>query len=311
MAAIRKKAVGDHTYYYLEHSYRVGGRVRKKEKIIGKELPPNIEELKQEYTAQSIAQIYQEKWLDKFDRIKAEFQQQEKITPQSAREKETEIFAIRFTYDTNRIEGSTLTLRDTANLLEKGITPNAKPINDVKEAEAHKNAFYEMLDYQKDLSLNTVLYFHKKLFENTKADLAGVIRAHQVAISGSRFMPPFPAEVYPMLMEFFEWYNKNKDTMHPAQLAALVHLKLVTIHPFADGNGRISRLMMNFVLYIHGYPMLNIHYEKRTGYYNALEKSQAKADEYKFLLWFFKRYLAEQRGYATDTITKLNTNDVP
>ncbi|HZK61172.1 MAG TPA: Fic family protein, partial [Anaerovoracaceae bacterium] len=234
MAAIRKKAVGNNTYYYLEHSYREGGRVRKKEKIIGKDLPPNIEELKQEYTAQSIAQIYQEKWLDRFDKIKVEYHHQKKLTPQSAQDKETEIFAIRFTYDTNRIEGSTLTLRDTANLLEKGITPNAKPINDVKEAEAHKNAFYEMLDYQKDLSLNTILYFHKKLFENTKADIAGIIRAHQVAIPGSRFMPPFPAEVYPLLMELFEWYTKNKDTMHPVQLSALVHLKLVTIHPFAD-----------------------------------------------------------------------------
>src|SRR5665648_976458 len=97
MAAIRKKAVGNNTYYYIEHSYRDGGRVRKLEKIIGKDLPPNIEGLKQEYTSLFIAQIYQEKWLDKFDKIKAEYHHQEKLTPQSAREKETEIFAIRFT----------------------------------------------------------------------------------------------------------------------------------------------------------------------------------------------------------------------
>ena len=297
MVAIRKKIVGNHTYYYLEHSFREGGRVHKKEKIIGKTLPQNIEELKKEY----MAEIYQERWLDKFDKIKAEFLLQEKTLPKSAKEKEIETFAIRFTYDTNRIEGSTLTLRDTADLLEKGITPGARPISDVKEAEAHKNAFYEILDYKKDLSLNTILYFHKKLFENTKADIAGIIRAHQVAIAGSKFMPPFPAEVYPLLMEFFKWYDKNKDKIHPVQLAALVHLKLVTIHPFADGNGRISRLMMNFVLHKYGYPMLNIPYEKRTGYYNALEKSQTKNDENNFLQWFFKRYITEYKRYLTNS----------
>lgn len=299
MVAIRKKTVGNHTYYYLEHSYREGGKVHKKEKIIGKNLPYNIEKLKPEFLAESMAEIYQEKWFDKFDEIKAEFLEQEKNTPQSAREKETETFAIRFTYDTNRIEGSTLTLRDTADLLERGITPSARPFSDVKETEAHKNAFYEMLNYKKDLSFNAVLYFHKKLFEGTKSDIAGFIRSHQVAIAGSGFMPPFPAEIYPLLMEFFSWYDKNKNTTHPVQLAALVHLKLVTIHPFADGNGRISRLMMNFVLYKYGYPMLNIPYERRTGYYNSLERSQTKQDDNKFLQWFFKQYITEHKRYLT------------
>jgi len=238
MAAIRKKIVGNHTYYYLEHSFRDRDRVHKKEKIIGKILPRNLERLIDEYIAQFMAEIYQEKWLSKFDKIKAEFLRQEEITPKSAREKEIEIFAIRFTYDTNRIEGSTLTLRDTADLLENGITPGARPISEVKEAQAHKIAFYEMLNYRKDISLDTILYFHKQLFKSTKADIAGIIRAHQVAIAGSKFIPLFPAEVYPLLMEFFKWYENNKDKMHAVQLAALVHLKLVTIHPFADGNGR-------------------------------------------------------------------------
>lgn len=299
MAAIRKKIVGNHTYYYLEHSFREGDRVHKKEKIIGKILPQNIEKLKHEYMAEFMAEIYQDRWLGKFDKIKAEFLRQEKITPKSAREKEIEIFAIRFTYDTNRIEGSTLTLRDTADLLEKGITPGARPISDVKEAQAHKNAFYEMLNYRKDISLNAILYFHKTLFESTKSDIAGIIRVHQVAIAGSKFMPPFPAEVYPLLMEFFKWYDKYKDKMHPVQLAAIVHLKLVTIHPFADGNGRISRLMMNFVLHKNDFPMLNIPYEKRAGYYSALERSQIKKQEDIFLQWFFKRYMKECRMYQT------------
>ncbi len=293
MVAIRKKRVGKYTYYYLEHSFREGGKVEKREKYIGKKIPENIEELKQNF----ISHFFKEKWLDLFDKIKDQYSAQEKKIPPSAKEKETENFMIRFTYDTNRIEGSKLTLRDTSLLLEKGITPDSKPLHDVKETEAHSKAFYELMDHRKDLSLNVILYFHTKLFEGTKKDIAGKLRQNQVMISGTRFTPPFPAEIYPMLMEFFKWYGKNKDKMHPVELAALVHLKLVTIHPFADGNGRISRLMMNFVLKRHGFPMLNIPYEKRAGYYRSLERSQIKEDENIFLQWFFKRYFKEYERY--------------
>jgi Fic family protein len=293
MPFIRKKTVGNTQYYYLEHSYRNGGKVHKKELYLGKTVPNDIEKLKQ----QLMSDVYQEQWFGKFDRIREEFRNEQHRTPPSAREKEMETFIIRFTYDTNRIEGSTLTLRETADLLEKGITPGARPLSDVKEAESHRNVFYEMLEYTKDLSLNTVLYFHKKLFESTKSDIAGIIRSHQVAISGSKFMPPFPAEIYPLLMDFFKLYDRNKKKTHPVELAAFVQFKLVTIHPFSDGNGRISRLMMNFILHRHGYPMLTIPYEKRRGYYNALEKAQIKKDDTLFLQWFFRRYKKEYRRY--------------
>ncbi len=297
MGIIRKKTAGERTYYYLEHSFREKDRIEKKEKYLGKTLPKNIEELKHQF----ISEIYREKWFDLFDKIKSEYSAQEKITPPSAREKETENFMVKFTYNTNRIEGSKLTLRETALLLGKGITPNAKPLRDVKEAEAHRNVFYEMLDYKKDLSMDIILYLHKKLFWGTKEDIAGKLRKHQVAIAGSKFIPPFPSEVYPLLMDFFRWYRKNKDKMHPVQLAALVHLKFVTIHPFADGNGRISRLLMNFVLNRHGFPMLDIPYEKRTGYYGALERSQIKKEENIFLQWFFKKYLKEYKMYLKNS----------
>lgn len=290
MISIITKVVNNKTYYYLTHSFRKNGKIGKKEKYIGKELPKDIEKLKRQF----ITEIYKDRWFDRFDKIKTAVSKEESKTPLSARKKEIETFIIRFTYDTNKIEGSTLTLRETADLLEKGITPNAKPIGDVKEAEAHKNAFHEMLEYRKDISMQTILYFHKILFENTKEDIAGKIREHQVAIAGSRFMPPFPAEVYPLLTDFLKWYQKDKDNIHPVELAGLIHLRLVTIHPFADGNGRISRLMMNFVLHKYRYPLINIPYEKRDGYYKALERSQINDDENIFLQWFFKRYL---KGY--------------
>ena len=161
---------------------------------------------------------------------------------------------------------------------------------DVKEAEAHSSLFYDMLNCRRELSLQVILEWHYKLLKDTKLDIAGKVRTRQVWIAATKFIPPSPAEVQVELAAFFRWYNKNKDRLNPVELAALVHLKFVTIHPFADGNGRISRLLMNFVLNKHGYPMLNIPYTNRAGYYNALERAQVKKSDSIFVSWLFRRY---------------------
>jgi len=293
MVTIIKKNIKGQGYYYLEHSFREGKEVKKIDRYLGKEIPKDIEKLKKKF----IFEIYKEKWFKIFERIRENYSKEEKNIPVSAKSKEMESFAVKFTYNSQRIEGSKLTLKETANLLEKGITPKEKSLTDIKEAEAHKKVFYEMLKYEKDLSLQIVLYWHKKLFESTKEDIAGKIRAHQVMISRSKFMPPMPAELQFLLKEFFDWYNHNKNKINPVELAALVHLKFVTLHPFSDGNGRISRLMMNFILHRHKFSMLDIKYEGRDSYYNALERSQLKKDELIFTQWFFKRYFKEYERF--------------
>jgi len=294
MVSIKKRRIGGRTYYYLEHSLRREGRVKKREKYIGRNIPKNIEAVK----AGFLYSIYREKWFDVFDRIKKNYSKEEKLTPKSARQEEFRKFSIRFTYDTQRIEGSKLTLRETAELLEAGVAPSGKPIRDVKEAEAHQKIFNDMLKQQKDLSLQLILYWHTKLFEATKQDIAGRIRKHQVAISGSKFVPPSPAEILPLLRDFFRWYERSKQKLHPIELASLAHLKFVTVHPFADGNGRISRLIMNSIVNRNGFPMLNIAYQNRSSYYTALERSQTKRQDQIFMQWFFRRYVKEYRRYA-------------
>ncbi|MBI4450401.1 Fic family protein [Candidatus Woesearchaeota archaeon] len=293
MATIRKRQVGKQTYYYLEHTIRKNARIQKKEKYLGKNLPKNVEQLKKTF----LHDVYKERWHVILDKIKQGFSKELKKTPESVREEELEKFAIHFTYDTQRIEGSTLSLRETADLLERGITPKAKPIRDVKEAEAHKALFGEMLTTKKDISLSMVLEWHRKLLLATKPEIAGRIRQYQVAISRSKFSPPSPVEVQPLLMDFFKWYDKNKTVLHPVELSALVHLKFVTIHPFGDGNGRISRILMNFVLHRHNVPLLNIHYAGRSSYYTALERAQTKQMDFIFVRWFIKKYIKEHQRY--------------
>ncbi|MEK6936646.1 MAG: Fic family protein [Nanoarchaeota archaeon] len=292
MVIIKKKTVNANEYYYLEHSFRKNGKIEKKELYLGKEIPKDIDKIKQNF----ISDIIYENWLKKIDKIKANYSKEQKQIPLSAKEKETRNFMIKFTYNTQRIEGSRLSLRDTSNLLEKGITPK-KPLADIKEAENHKKVFYEMLKFEKDLSLQIILYWHKKLFSETKEDIAGKTRNHQVLISGSKFVPPAPQEINIMLQEFFNWYKENRAKLHPVMLAALIHLKFVTIHPFSDGNGRLSRLIMNFILNKYNYPMLDIPYENRNSYYNSLERSQIKKSENIFLNWFLKKYSKENKKY--------------
>ena len=171
---------------------------------------------------------------------------------------------------------------------------------------AHQRVFFEILQYKKDLSLGVVLYWHKKIFEETKPDIAGQIRRHGVKISGSSFVPPSPVELQPLLREFFKWYIGNKGSTHPVELAVLLHLKFVSIHPFVDGNGRISRLMMNFVLNKHGYPMLNIEYRGRRTYYGALERSQVNGNENIFCQWLFRKYLGETKRLPQNLISREN-----
>lgn len=293
MATVRKRRISNNEYYYLEHTERNGKTVIKKEKYLGTKIPQNIEIIKKDF----LNQIYQEKWFNQIDNIKNNFSKEYKKMPDEAKQKYLQNFMIQFTYNTNRIEGGTLTLRETANLLQDGITPKEKPIKDVQETQAHKKVFYNMLTHKTNLNQETTLKWHKQLFETTKPEIAGKIRDHQVSIAGSKTELPQPAALNILLKNFYKWYNTNKNILHPIELAAATHLKFVTIHPFTDGNGRISRLIMNFVLQQKEYPMLNITYKNRNNYYTALERAQTKNQDNIFLIYIIKKYIKEYKNY--------------
>lgn len=290
MVHIVKRKKGNQIYYYLRHDIRK--EKRQKEIYLGKKIPKNIDEIKQNF----LLDFYRKEWISKLTTIQKEYRKERKQKPKSIIAKELEQFAVKFTYNTQRIEGSTLTLKETADLLLDGISPH-KPVQDTIEASEHQNTFFEILQYKRDLSLDAICMWHEKLFEQTKKDIAGKIRYFEVRIRQSKFIPPPPQALSILLKGFFKWYNYNKIKLHPVELAALVHLKFVTIHPFGDGNGRISRLMMNFVLNKHDYPMLDIDYSDRKSYYNALERSSTQQNDVIFLQWFMSRYFKTYKQF--------------
>lgn len=293
MVSVVKRKVKGKIYYYLRHNIRKGKR--QSDMFLGTKIPENVDELKREF----MSNFYEEDWLPKLEKIQQNYKKERKKIPPSVIEKELKAFAIEFTYNTQKIEGSTLTLKETCDLLEEGRTPKNKPLHDSKETELHQKLFLDIIKKKKeDLTLATVCKWHKILFEQTKRDIAGKIRNYKVGIGRSKFSPPPPQVVQIMLKGFFEWYKKNETILNPVELSALAHLKFVTIHPFGDGNGRISRLMMNYVLSKFGYPMLIVKYSKdRTTYYNALERAQVSGNDMIFVEWFMKRYLKVYSGY--------------
>lgn len=197
---------------------------------------------------------------------------------------------LEYTFESNRIEGNTLTLRETDLVINEGLTVSGKSMREHLEAINHQEA----VDYIKELiqrnfSLNEreLLTIHNLILRGILPHDAGKYRKVQVTIKGSEHMPPQPFMVTKEMEEYFIWYDQNKNAIHPLILAAEMHERLVTIHPFIDGNGRTSRLVMNLILLQNGYIIANIKgdYDSKINYYNALEKAQTSGNKEDFLLF--------------------------
>jgi Fic family protein/DNA-binding XRE family transcriptional regulator len=197
---------------------------------------------------------------------------------------------LEYTFESNRIEGNTLTLRETDLVINEGLTISGKSMREHLEVINHQEAIgYIKHLMEKNALLNEreVLSIHNLILRGIHPEDAGRYRKVQVMIKGSAYMPPQPFMVAKEMEDFFIWYETNKNTMHPILLAGEMHERLVTIHPFIDGNGRTSRLVMNLILLQHGYVIANIKgdYDSRMRYYNALETAQTKHYKEDFLLF--------------------------
>jgi Fic family protein len=197
---------------------------------------------------------------------------------------------LEYTFESNRIEGNTLTLRETDLVINEGLTISGKSMREHLEAINHQEAIgYIKHLIEKNTTLNEreVLSIHNLILRGINPEDAGRYRKVQVMIKGSSFMPPQPFLVAKEMEDFFIWYETHKNSLHPIVLAAELHERLVTIHPFIDGNGRTSRLVMNLILLQNGYVIANIKgdYDNRMQYYNALETAQTKNNKEDFLLF--------------------------
>jgi Fic family protein len=189
-----------------------------------------------------------------------------------------EQITLEWIYNSNAIEGSTLTLRETQLILETGFTVGGKSLREHFEVINHRDAIEYVEDLAgQDVPLSAfhVRQIHKLVLSRIDDENAGQYRRTQVRIAGARHIPPESWEIPQQMQDWERWLRQAEQELHPVVLAAQAHHRLVAIHPFIDGNGRTARLVMNLILFRYGYPPTVILKSDRRQYYQVLMQTDA------------------------------------
>lgn len=261
-------------YYYLTKNIRIDNKWKKVRIYIGKNKPTKeqIQKLTKEIEKKQISSKYtylSNKEAEFLEDVKQSFKQWLIKTPKIVKEKYDEDFLIRFTYNTNSIEGNKLTLRETSLILKDKVLPTGVSAIDYNEAINGKECLEYIKQYKGDLNKEFLEKVNEFLVKNTNVIYKGKVRQFNVKIVGSNYIPPDYKELKSLLNNMFKWYKSNEKKLHPFELATMIHGKIAGIHPFEDGNGRTARAIMNWILIKEEYPMFFIPYEKRKEYYEA------------------------------------------
>ena len=300
MVSVRKIKVKNNEYWILIHSVRKGKKIIQKKKYIGKSLPPKkrLEYLKKEFLKELSGERYKffsKEDIEKIEQKKKDYYDELKKLSALEKDERLQEFIIRFTYDSSKLSGINVTLRQTSLILKEGIIPkNFKNLRTVKELENHEKGIIALTKYKGKMDLKFIKKLHKILFLGVEDSIAGKLRSElkrNVKIAGTSYVPPKWNEVERELRNFFKWYGSENRRLHPLELAALIHLKLISIQLFADGNSRLSRLLMNWILWKKGYPTIDIPIEDVENYYDVLDKYQIEKVEKPFVDYIKRTFL--------------------
>ena len=209
---------------------------------------------------------------------------------------------VELTYTSNAIEGNSLTRFETAQLIEKDLTGASKPLVDYLEAKNHAEAFEFLFHHENlsnfDITERQILKIHQIILKGINEQIAGKYRNVPVRIRGSGTVFPNHVKVPSLMKEFIEWINGSHN-LHPIDLAAEAHYKLVSIHPFVDGNGRTARLLMNFILRKFNYPPAIISLESKERYLSSLERAQINGDMSSFFVNIYESLNSSLENYLS------------
>lgn len=217
-----------------------------------------------------------------------------------------ERFEIEMTYNSNAIEGNTLTLKETYWVIQQGITVKGKSLKDHLEAKNHKEALdylYELIEQGSShtISEHLIRSLHSLVIQEIDPKIAGQYRIVDVFITGTDHIPPSALDVPSRMQELILWARANYRKMHVVDFAALFHHKFVHIHPFQDGNGRVGRLLMNVFLMQAGFPLAIIQKNDRQKYYRVL--AEADHEKYKGLATFVAQAVLRSLNVYLDVLT--------
>jgi Fic family protein len=291
--------------YYLAQSYRVGSRVRKVRIFLGTDLSQKeIQRLTEKMRATLEEKVQSAKRIGDPYRTVLSSTEVEEITLLTTKvvvklahlsEQDWKNFTEEFTYDTNAIEGSTISKKEVKQVLEDRQWP-PKSKEEISETLGVAEAVRYIRKVQDPLSLGLIRELHKIVFKNSKPFAGETRQGSGVEVSvvdrrGRVVHQGVPAEqVDSLLRSLVRWYDDNQGRYLPFVLAAVVHNQFETIHPFQDGNGRVGRLILINVLIKHGLPPLNIELENRKEYYEALREYQSTGNLRPTLNLILKEY---------------------
>lgn len=241
-------------------------------------------------------------WSAKLSSIQRKYLERINSIPNLLKDQDFREFGIRFTHSSNSIEGSSLDLMETSLAIDdpaalvdlKGRDP-LRLRREVVEARQHMKCYLNMIETNEPLTISLIKKWHGILFEyHPQGDeFAGQIRQDVNRIAGTDFVPPRPREMKVLLKQLFKWYEDEAERYHPVLISCLMHYWFVSIHPFLDGNGRMTRLIMNFILFKNDFPMFNIPASIRESYYIALDKVRFEGGEIHFVKWFVANYILD------------------
>jgi Fic family protein len=307
MAYVEVQKQGGKEYFYLTKNVRLSLHRWKKVRVFLGDKKPSKEELINRLKAieeksagivtASSYSFLSERDAETLQDIKAGYAAWIQQTPLSVRERTNEDFVIRFTYNSNAIEGNRLTLRQTALILKDKVIPSGVRAQDYNEAINGKECMDYVRTYAGGMNTRFVERINALLTKNTDVVYGGRLRFFDVQIAGSKHVPPGHADVKRHMQNLQKWYSANKGTLHPFELAVMIHAKLAWIHPFEDGNGRTARTVMNYILLRKGFPMFFMPFEKREAYYRALEKAD-QGDHKGYVADMLALVIAQIRSYG-------------
>ncbi len=295
MAFIEKQRHGNLFYYYLVKNVRISPLVIKKVRIfLGSKVPPHdeLQKLFRELEKKAPT-TYSAKWIPKelLERVEdirvsvtAYHDCPDQVLPED--------FLVRFTYNTNAIEGNPLTLRQTALILSDKISPQGATTDNVVEVMNGKDAWEFVKKYKAPFTEKFIRSVQYEVTKNTKCRLQGKYRDSEVRIGGSEWVPPLAKDVPVQVKAMLRDSGKLRRKFYPLELAAWLHNKIVQIHPFTDGNGRTARLIMNWVLMRKRFPPLIIDVRNKEEYYQMIEL--ADKGEHKPFAVFLAKQMLEQ-----------------
>lgn len=206
-------------------------------------------------------------------------------------------YKIGLTWSSNALEGNTLTISETKVVLEDGLTVGGKPLRDIYETTGHGAAYDFMfsLSHKRTISVEDIKTIHRIFYQQIDAEQAGVWRKRPIIVTGTDYVFPAPDEIEGLMNQLGAWIKEERDKLNPIEFAALLHLRLVSIHPFIDGNGRTSRLVMNLALLQDGYQFALIPPICRADYLATIRRYQRKGDSKPFVDFIADRVLESEK----------------